>query len=75
MRAIPIGDEWIEENDDLVVRSPFDGHEIDRVPAGRSPVPRRDVYGLAAMLGRIGLLSLHAKAPSAASVPPGWSRA
>ena len=33
MRAIPIGDEWIEENDDLVVRSPFDGHEIDRVPA------------------------------------------
>ena len=30
---IPIGDEWIEDNDDLVVRSPFDGHEIDRVPA------------------------------------------
>ena len=33
MRAIPIGDEWIEDNDELVVRSPFDGHEIDRVPA------------------------------------------
>jgi acyl-CoA reductase-like NAD-dependent aldehyde dehydrogenase len=33
MRAIPIGAEWIEDNDGLVVRSPYDGHEIDRVPA------------------------------------------
>ena len=33
MRAIPIGDEWVDDNDELVVRSPFDGHEIDRVPA------------------------------------------
>jgi len=33
MRAVPIGDEWFDENDGLVVRSPFDGHEIERVPA------------------------------------------
>jgi acyl-CoA reductase-like NAD-dependent aldehyde dehydrogenase len=33
MRAVPIGDEWVTTEDELVVRSPFDGHEIDRVPA------------------------------------------
>src|SRR5882672_7066847 len=33
MRAIPIGKEWVLEDEALVVRSPFDGHEIDRVPA------------------------------------------
>ena len=33
MRAVPIGGEWITTDDDLIVRSPFDGHEIDRVPA------------------------------------------
>ncbi len=33
MRAVPIGGEWITTGDDLIVRSPFDGHEIDRVPA------------------------------------------
>src|SRR5262245_44423677 len=33
MRAVPIGAEWITTDDDLVVRSPYDGHEIDRVPA------------------------------------------
>jgi acyl-CoA reductase-like NAD-dependent aldehyde dehydrogenase len=33
MRAVPIGEEWITTGDDLVVRSPFDGHEIDRVPS------------------------------------------
>jgi acyl-CoA reductase-like NAD-dependent aldehyde dehydrogenase len=33
MRPIPIGKEWIQEEEALVVRSPFDGHEIDRVPA------------------------------------------
>jgi acyl-CoA reductase-like NAD-dependent aldehyde dehydrogenase len=33
MRALPIGKEWVLEDEALVVRSPFDGHEIDRVPA------------------------------------------
>ncbi|MEX1008254.1 MAG: aldehyde dehydrogenase family protein [Acidimicrobiia bacterium] len=33
MRAIPIGKEWVQEPEALVVRSPFDGHEVDRVPA------------------------------------------
>jgi acyl-CoA reductase-like NAD-dependent aldehyde dehydrogenase len=33
MRAVPIGEEWTTTGDDLVVRSPFDGHEIDRVPS------------------------------------------
>jgi acyl-CoA reductase-like NAD-dependent aldehyde dehydrogenase len=33
MKTVPIGDEWVEGTEELVVRSPFDGHEIDRVPA------------------------------------------
>jgi acyl-CoA reductase-like NAD-dependent aldehyde dehydrogenase len=33
MRAVPIGDAWIETDEALVVRSPFDGHEIAQVPA------------------------------------------
>jgi acyl-CoA reductase-like NAD-dependent aldehyde dehydrogenase len=33
MRAVPIAGDWVKTEDELVVRSPFDGHEIDRVPA------------------------------------------
>ena len=36
MRTLPIGDERVGASttgDELVVRSPYDGHEIDRVPA------------------------------------------
>lgn len=36
MRTLPIGDERVaatSTGDDIVVRSPYDGHEIDRVPA------------------------------------------
>jgi acyl-CoA reductase-like NAD-dependent aldehyde dehydrogenase len=33
MRAVPIGADWVTTDDELVVRSPFDGSEIDRVPA------------------------------------------
>src|SRR5690242_17624712 len=36
MRTLPIGDERVgasSTGDEIVVRSPFDGHEIDRVPA------------------------------------------
>ena len=36
MRTLPIGDERIgtsSTGDEIVVRSPYDGHEIDRVPA------------------------------------------
>jgi acyl-CoA reductase-like NAD-dependent aldehyde dehydrogenase len=33
MRAVPIGKEWVLEDQAVVVHSPFDGHEIDRVPA------------------------------------------
>jgi acyl-CoA reductase-like NAD-dependent aldehyde dehydrogenase len=55
VRAVPIGDDWIETDDALVVRSPFDGHDIGEVPAcdgehvalavdaamaaGRTPIP------------------------------------
>jgi acyl-CoA reductase-like NAD-dependent aldehyde dehydrogenase len=33
MQSVPIGSEWVHTEDALVVRSPYDGHEIDRVPA------------------------------------------
>jgi acyl-CoA reductase-like NAD-dependent aldehyde dehydrogenase len=36
MRTLPIGDERVGTSgtgDEIVVRSPYDGHEIDRVPA------------------------------------------
>ena len=36
MRTLPIGDERVgasSTGDEIVVRSPYDGHEIDRVPA------------------------------------------
>jgi len=36
MRTLPIGDERVAASstgDEIVVRSPYDGHEIDRVPA------------------------------------------
>jgi acyl-CoA reductase-like NAD-dependent aldehyde dehydrogenase len=33
MRPVPIGTDWVTTDDELVVRSPFDGHVIDRVPA------------------------------------------
>ena len=49
MRAIPIGDEWVEDNDELVVRSPFDGHEIDRVPACDAKQVDRAVAAAAAV--------------------------
>jgi acyl-CoA reductase-like NAD-dependent aldehyde dehydrogenase len=36
MRTLPIGDERVDASstgEEIVVRSPYDGHEIDRVPA------------------------------------------
>ncbi|HXY91000.1 MAG TPA: aldehyde dehydrogenase family protein [Acidimicrobiia bacterium] len=33
MRAVPIGEDWVTTGDELVVRSPYDGHEVGRVPA------------------------------------------
>jgi acyl-CoA reductase-like NAD-dependent aldehyde dehydrogenase len=33
MRAVPIGERWVDDGAPLVVRSPFDGHEVGRVPA------------------------------------------
>jgi acyl-CoA reductase-like NAD-dependent aldehyde dehydrogenase len=49
MKAIPIGDEWVGDNDELVVRSPFDGHEIDRVPACDAKYVDRAVEAAAAV--------------------------
>ena len=41
MRKLPIGDDRVTTTDELVVRSPYDGHEIDAVPAcGESEVAR-----------------------------------
>src|SRR5262245_51390783 len=41
MRKLPIGDDRVTTTDELVVRSPYDGHEIDAVPAcGESEVER-----------------------------------
>jgi acyl-CoA reductase-like NAD-dependent aldehyde dehydrogenase len=41
MRPVPIGRDWVTTDDELVVRSPFDGHEIDRVPrCGEEDVAR-----------------------------------
>ena len=40
MRTLPIGDERVgasSTGDEIVVRSPYDGHEIERVPACGSP--------------------------------------
>jgi acyl-CoA reductase-like NAD-dependent aldehyde dehydrogenase len=46
MRTLPIGDERVgasSTGDEIVVRSPFDGHEIDRVPACGEEEVRRAV--------------------------------
>jgi acyl-CoA reductase-like NAD-dependent aldehyde dehydrogenase len=32
VKAVPIGGEWLTTDDAIVVRSPYDDHEIDRVP-------------------------------------------
>jgi acyl-CoA reductase-like NAD-dependent aldehyde dehydrogenase len=41
MRKLPIGDEWITTSGEIVVQSPYDGHEIDRVPeCGAAEVDR-----------------------------------
>src|SRR5215470_393120 len=33
MRAVPVGNRWVDDGTPLVVRSPFDGHEVGTVPA------------------------------------------
>jgi acyl-CoA reductase-like NAD-dependent aldehyde dehydrogenase len=33
VEAVPIGDQWITTDEAITVRSPFDGHELARVPA------------------------------------------
>jgi acyl-CoA reductase-like NAD-dependent aldehyde dehydrogenase len=48
MRTLPIGDERLASSttgDDIVVRSPYDGHEIDRVPACGEQEVTRAVQG------------------------------
>ena len=40
---LPIGDDWITTDDEIVVTSPFDGHEIGRVPRGDASVVERAV--------------------------------
>jgi acyl-CoA reductase-like NAD-dependent aldehyde dehydrogenase len=61
MRKLPIGDEWITTDDEIVVKSPYDGHEIDRVPAcGAAEVER--AVSAAAAVHRAGAL-------------PAWKRA
>jgi acyl-CoA reductase-like NAD-dependent aldehyde dehydrogenase len=58
MRTLPIGDDRISVSstgDELVVRSPYDGHEIDRVPAcGAAEVER--AVALAIGIHRAGAL-------------------
>jgi acyl-CoA reductase-like NAD-dependent aldehyde dehydrogenase len=53
MRTLPIGDERVgaaSTGDEIVVRSPFDGHEIDRVPAcGAEEVTRAVARAKAAL--------------------------
>src|SRR4051794_36593324 len=53
MRTLPIGDERVgasSTGDEIVVRSPFDGHEIDRVPAcGAEEVTRAVALAKAAL--------------------------
>ncbi len=64
MRTLPIGDDRISASstgDELVVRSPYDGHEIDRVPACGSVEVERAV-ALAVGVHRAGPL-------------PAWQRA
>ncbi len=64
MRTLPIGDDRISSSgggDELVVRSPYDGHEIDRVPAcGADEVERAVAHAI----------SVH----RAGALPP-WQRA
>src|SRR5215213_404245 len=58
MRTLPIGDERVDASssgDEIVVRSPFDGREIDRVPACGSDEVTRAV-GLASAARRDGTL-------------------
>jgi acyl-CoA reductase-like NAD-dependent aldehyde dehydrogenase len=58
MRTLPIGDERVgasSTGDELVVRSPYDGHEIDRVPACGDEEVRRAV-ALASEVRRTGTL-------------------
>jgi acyl-CoA reductase-like NAD-dependent aldehyde dehydrogenase len=39
--AVPIGDEWVTTKSEIVVKSPFDGHEVGRVPeCGQGEVDR-----------------------------------
>jgi acyl-CoA reductase-like NAD-dependent aldehyde dehydrogenase len=52
MRTLPIGDDRVTTADELVVRSPYDGHEIDRVPAcGPAEVDRAVTAATAAHRG------------------------
>jgi len=51
MRTLPIGDDRVGASttgDEIVVRSPYDGHEIERVPAcGRDEVERAVAHAVA----------------------------
>ena len=52
MRTLPIGDDRLRASatgEELVVRSPYDGHEIDRVPACGAPEVERAVANAVAM--------------------------
>jgi acyl-CoA reductase-like NAD-dependent aldehyde dehydrogenase len=56
LRTVPIGNERVTTADELVVRSPYDGHEIDRVPAcGAAEVDR--AVAAAAAAHRAGALA------------------
>src|SRR5436190_1546257 len=50
MRTLPIGDDRVDTSaggDEIVVRSPYDGHEIDRVPAcGAEEVERAVAHAI-----------------------------
>src|SRR3954468_1574626 len=64
MRTLRIGDDDLgasSSGDEIVVRSPYDGHEIDRVPACGSAEVERAVA--------------HAVAVHRAGAPPTWKRA
>ncbi len=52
MRTLPIGDDRLSASstgEELVVRSPYDGHEIDRVPACGAPEVERAVANAVAV--------------------------
>ena len=59
MRTLPIGDDRLGASttgEELVVRSPYDGHEIDRMPACGAPeVERAVAHAIAVAILVIGV--------------------